>query len=245
MRSLPSGIMGRGGASPQRGRTGRGAKGGRGRYCQGMTDEDLLDLAATLAERAAHAINAIRAAGFAVERKSDASPVTEADRVAEALIVEGLRAATPDIPVVAEEEVSAGILTALAPRTWLVDPLDGTREFAAGHDTFAVNVGLVVEGFFPDAGASLTQRLRQDDPNTCLMVRTPPTWTCNGTECMCTLPEHRLLGVARMYASGGLVHPLFHSNGFVNGLTVNLRKAYLEWHDIQHLGQVSKPCVIM
>ena len=111
-----------------------------------MTDEDLLALAATLAERAAHAINAIRAAGFAVERKSDASPVTEADRIAEALIVEGLRAATPDIPVVAEEEVAAGILTALAPRTWLVDPLDGTREFAAGHDSFAVNVGLVVEG---------------------------------------------------------------------------------------------------
>jgi len=111
-----------------------------------MTDEDLLDLAAGLAERAAHAINAIRAAGFAVERKSDASPVTEADRVAEALIVEGLRAATPDIPVVAEEEVSAGLVTALGARTWLVDPLDGTREFAAGYDSFAVCVGLVAEG---------------------------------------------------------------------------------------------------
>ncbi|MBB5692129.1 3'(2'),5'-bisphosphate nucleotidase CysQ [Muricoccus pecuniae] len=108
-----------------------------------MTDEDLLELAATLAERAAHAINAIRAAGFAVERKSDESPVTEADRVAEALIVEGLRAATPDIPVVAEEEVSAGLVTRLADRYWLVDPLDGTREFARGHDSFAVNVGLV------------------------------------------------------------------------------------------------------
>ncbi|MFC0387357.1 3'(2'),5'-bisphosphate nucleotidase CysQ family protein [Muricoccus vinaceus] len=111
-----------------------------------MTDDDLLALAATLAERAAHAINAIRAAGFAVERKSDASPVTEADRIAEALIVEGLRAASPDIPVVAEEEVAAGLHTALAPRTWLVDPLDGTREFAAGHDSFTVNIGLVVNG---------------------------------------------------------------------------------------------------
>ncbi|WP_458095859.1 3'(2'),5'-bisphosphate nucleotidase CysQ family protein [Roseomonas sp. WA12] len=109
-----------------------------------MTDEDLLALAATLAERAAHAINVIRAAGFAVERKSDESPVTEADRIAEALIVEGLRAATPDIPVIAEEEVAAGLVTALAPRYWLVDPLDGTREFAAGHDSFTVNVGLVV-----------------------------------------------------------------------------------------------------
>ena len=109
-----------------------------------MTDEDLLALAATLAERAAHAINAIRAAGFAVERKSDESPVTEADRLAEALIVEGLRAATPDIPVVAEEEVASGLVTALANCYWLVDPLDGTREFAAGHDSFTVNVGLVI-----------------------------------------------------------------------------------------------------
>jgi 3'(2'), 5'-bisphosphate nucleotidase len=108
-----------------------------------MTDEDLLDLAVTLAERAAHAINAIRAAGFAVERKTDHSPVTEADRVAEALIVEGLRAATPDIPVVAEEEVAAGLTVQLAQRYWLVDPLDGTREFAGGYDSFTVNVGLV------------------------------------------------------------------------------------------------------
>ncbi|HEY8611152.1 MAG TPA: 3'(2'),5'-bisphosphate nucleotidase CysQ [Roseomonas sp.] len=108
-----------------------------------MTDEDLLALAATLAERAAHAINAIRAAGFAVESKTDASPVTEADRVAEALIVEGLRAATPGIPVVAEEEVAAGLVTTLAERYWLVDPLDGTREFAKGYDSFTVNVGLV------------------------------------------------------------------------------------------------------
>ncbi|UFN50048.1 3'(2'),5'-bisphosphate nucleotidase CysQ [Roseomonas sp. OT10] len=117
-----------------------------------MTDPELLELAASLARRAADAINAIRAAGFAVERKSDASPVTEADRVAEALIVEGLRAATPDIPVVAEEEVCAGVVTRLAHRYWLVDPLDGTREFAAGRDSFAVCIGLV-EGDRPVLGA--------------------------------------------------------------------------------------------
>lgn len=120
----------------------------RPRYPRPMTpapldDDALLALAATLAERAAHAVNAVRAAGFAVDRKSDSSPVTEADRVAEALIVEALRAATPDIPVIAEEEVAAGITTALAPRYWLVDPLDGTREFAAGHPNFTVNIGLV------------------------------------------------------------------------------------------------------
>ncbi len=111
-----------------------------------MTDEMLLELVARLARTAADAILAVRAAGFAVERKSDQSPVTEADRVAEAIIVEGLREAVPDIPVVAEEEVSGGIVPRLGERYWLVDPLDGTREFAAGLDSFAVCVGLVRGG---------------------------------------------------------------------------------------------------
>lgn len=111
-----------------------------------MTDPELLALAAHLADQAAHAIQAVRRAGFAVERKSDRTPVTAADRIAEVLIVDGLRAATPDIPVIAEEEVAAGLVTATAARFWLVDPLDGTREFAAGRDTYAVCIGLVVDG---------------------------------------------------------------------------------------------------
>ncbi len=111
-----------------------------------MTHPELLDLAAGLARRAAAAIMAVRQAGFAVEHKDDHSPVTEADRLAEALIVEGLRAAQPEIPVVAEEEVAGGVQTAVAPRFWLVDPLDGTREFAKGLDEFAVCIGLVEHG---------------------------------------------------------------------------------------------------
>jgi 3'(2'), 5'-bisphosphate nucleotidase len=111
-----------------------------------MTDPELLELAAGLARRAAAAIEAVKRAGFAVERKTDESPVTEADRIAEALIVEGLRAATPGIPVVAEEEVAAGIVTAAAPRFWLVDPLDGTRDFAKGRSEYAVCIGLVEGG---------------------------------------------------------------------------------------------------
>ncbi len=112
-----------------------------------MEDQALLELAATLAERAGHAIMAVRAAGFAVERKRDFSPVTAADRIAEALIVDGLRDAAPAIPVVAEEEVEAGAdAIPEGGRFWLVDPLDGTREFAAGHDSFAVLVGLVQAG---------------------------------------------------------------------------------------------------
>jgi 3'(2'), 5'-bisphosphate nucleotidase len=109
-------------------------------------DMALLSLAAELAGRAAAVIMEIRAGGFAVASKADASPVTAADHAAEALIVAGLREATPEIPVVAEEEVAAGRTTAASKAFWLVDPLDGTREFAAGRDEFAVNVGLVRDG---------------------------------------------------------------------------------------------------
>lgn len=111
-----------------------------------MDDAALLALAADLVREAGAIILAIRAGGFATERKADASPVTAADRAAEALILHRLRAATPDLPVIAEEEVAAGIVTARADCFWLVDPLDGTKEFAAGRDDFTVNIGLVRKG---------------------------------------------------------------------------------------------------
>jgi len=107
---------------------------------------ELLNLAVKLVEEAAAVITAVRAAGFAVDAKADATPVTVADMRAEALIVAGLRAAAPEIPVIAEEEVAAGRITAPSARYWLVDPLDGTREFAAGRDEFAVNIGLIEHG---------------------------------------------------------------------------------------------------
>jgi 3'(2'), 5'-bisphosphate nucleotidase len=112
-----------------------------------MQDEELIGLARRLARQAAAAVMAVRAAGFAVEQKRDASPVTAADRIAEALITDGLREAAPEIPVVAEEAFEAGeIARAPGGRFWLVDPLDGTREFAAGLDSFAINIGLVAGG---------------------------------------------------------------------------------------------------
>jgi 3'(2'), 5'-bisphosphate nucleotidase len=111
-----------------------------------MDDEALLALAADLAEAAGREILAVREGGFTVARKDDESPVTVADHRAERVIVEGLRAAMPEIPVVAEEEVAAGRCVEAGRRFWLVDPLDGTREFAAGRDEFVVNIGLVVDG---------------------------------------------------------------------------------------------------
>jgi 3'(2'), 5'-bisphosphate nucleotidase len=110
-----------------------------------MTDNDLMALAVKLVADAAVEILAVQRAGFAVQEKSDSSPVTLADMRAEKVIVDGLRAGSK-IPVIAEEEVAAGKLTAGGGEFWLVDPLDGTREFAAGRAEFAVNIGLVRDG---------------------------------------------------------------------------------------------------
>jgi 3'(2'), 5'-bisphosphate nucleotidase len=111
-----------------------------------MNDTELLSLAVRLVWAASAEIIAVRDAGFTVDEKADHTPVTRADLAAERVIVEGLRAATPDIPVIAEEEMAAGRITAPEQTFWLVDPLDGTREFAAGRAEFAVNIGLIRGG---------------------------------------------------------------------------------------------------
>jgi 3'(2'), 5'-bisphosphate nucleotidase len=111
-----------------------------------MDDAALVALAADLATQAGVAILQVRRDGFAVSHKADRSVVTAADHAAEAIIAAGLRAAAPEIPVIAEEEAAAGRITAPSAQFWLVDPLDGTREFASGSDEFAVNIGLVRNG---------------------------------------------------------------------------------------------------
>lgn len=95
---------------------------------------------------AGQAILAARAAGLTVERKADASPVTEADRAAEDLILAGLRVVAAGVPVVAEEQVAAGCIPVLADAFFLVDALDGTKDFLRGGPDFTVNVGLVRDG---------------------------------------------------------------------------------------------------
>ncbi len=81
-----------------------------------------------------------------VRTKADASPVTEADERAEAFIVPALRALAPGVPVVAEEMAARGQADAIGSRFWLVDPLDGTREFIDRNGEFTVNVALVEDG---------------------------------------------------------------------------------------------------
>jgi 3'(2'), 5'-bisphosphate nucleotidase len=111
-----------------------------------MNMNDMLEMAFRLADQAGQVILDIRTAGFETMQKADASVVTKADHLAELLIVSALRHHTPHIPVVAEEEMAAGHVPDTAEYLWLVDPLDGTREFAAGTDDFAVCIGLVRNG---------------------------------------------------------------------------------------------------
>jgi 3'(2'), 5'-bisphosphate nucleotidase len=98
------------------------------------------------AQRAGGAIMSVRATGYAVRDKADASPVTVADEAAEKIILADLASLAPDIPVVAEESVAAGRVPQVGRRFFLVDPLDGTKEFISGNDEFTVNIALIEEG---------------------------------------------------------------------------------------------------
>ncbi len=85
-------------------------------------------------------------------QKADQSPVTAADDAAEAVILAALRELTPDIPVVSEEAAEAGKIPDVSGgRFWLVDPLDGTKEFLSRNGEFTVNIALIEDGF-PTAG---------------------------------------------------------------------------------------------
>ena len=117
-----------------------------------MTDyARLLDDLAEAAREAGEAIKTIVARGFDVESKSDSSPVTEADRAAELIILAALARAAPGVPVIAEEEVAAGRIPAHDDTYFLVDPLDGTKEFVRGGDDYTVNIGLI-QGGHPTLG---------------------------------------------------------------------------------------------
>ena len=85
-------------------------------------------------------------AGTDVSHKGDGSPVTAADTQAEAVILAALARFAPDIPVVAEEQAAAGIVPQGARRFFLVDPLDGTREFVSRNGDFTVNIALIEQG---------------------------------------------------------------------------------------------------
>lgn len=95
---------------------------------------------------AGRAACAIYRSGFEVHTKQDESPVTAADHAAEAVILQSLARAAPEIPVVAEEQVAAGRVPVIGSAFFLVDPLDGTKEFVQRRGDFTVNIALVRDG---------------------------------------------------------------------------------------------------
>ncbi len=107
----------------------------------------LADGVAEIVARAARRVMALYESGFEVHRKADQTPVTSADLAAHGIIAEGLAALEPGVPIVSEE----GVIPPYTERAtwqsyWLVDPLDGTRGFAAGNGEFTINVALIHDG---------------------------------------------------------------------------------------------------
>jgi 3'(2'), 5'-bisphosphate nucleotidase len=99
-----------------------------------------------IAALAGKAIMAVYDAGFTVEHKEDNSPLTLADLESQRVISQGLKALTPDIPILSEESAQAPWAERREWRAlWVVDPLDGTREFVKRNGEFTVNIALVVD----------------------------------------------------------------------------------------------------
>lgn len=106
----------------------------------------LLEQLLPVAHAAGEVVMAVYAEDFAVTGKGDGSPVTLADQRAEALILEALHRITPEVPVVAEEAMAGGGAGDIAEYFWLVDPLDGTKEFISRNGEFTINIALIHAG---------------------------------------------------------------------------------------------------
>lgn len=105
----------------------------------------ILDAVLVIARSAAAAILPHFQASIAVATKGDGSPVTAADHAAEAVILPALDRLLPGVPVISEEAFARGDRPAVGGRFWLVDPVDGTKEFIAGIPEFTVNIALIEE----------------------------------------------------------------------------------------------------
>ena len=110
------------------------------------TDAEILERLCALALAAGAKALEIYHSDFTVDEKDDASPVTEADRLGEAIILQGLSEGYPQVSVLAEESASMGEIPVLGDVFFLVDPLDGTKEFVRKTGEFTVNIALVRNG---------------------------------------------------------------------------------------------------
>jgi 3'(2'), 5'-bisphosphate nucleotidase len=149
----------------------------------------LKDQLIAVSREAGAAILNVYSRDFQAAQKADRSPVTEADTAAEALIVDALARLAPGIPVVAEEQCAANGVPSQAPeRFFLVDPLDGTKEFIAKNGEFTVNIALIENGrpvlgvvYLPAFDAcyagtnGIAERRVGDDPPERIVARSAPT----------------------------------------------------------------------
>ncbi|HZV61075.1 MAG TPA: inositol monophosphatase family protein, partial [Methylophilaceae bacterium] len=104
---------------------------------------ELLDEVTLIARAAGEAIMEVYRGHIEVERKEDDSPLTVADLAANQVIQSNLRKLSPDVPIISEESASIDYsIRSSWRRYWLVDPLDGTREFIKRNDEFTVNIAL-------------------------------------------------------------------------------------------------------
>ena len=99
-----------------------------------------------LVRAAGHAVMDVYSTDFRVRGKADESPVTEADERAEQVLLEGLGRISAGVPVISEEASSRGAQVSVADLFWLVDPLDGTKEFISRNGEFTVNLALIHRG---------------------------------------------------------------------------------------------------
>ena len=117
-----------------------------------MTNQSsLLDGLIDICLAAAQPVMAIYDSPFDVREKDDKSPVTDADEAAEEVILPALAALAPDVPIVAEESAAAGNIPDVDHSFFLVDPVDGTKEFINRNDEFTVNIALI-ENHLPKLG---------------------------------------------------------------------------------------------
>lgn len=112
----------------------------------------LSELFAQICHQASQVVMEVYAQDFTPEEKADKSPVTEADRRAEVIILEALKQYLPETPVLAEESFAAGLRPNIEGDFLLVDPVDGTKEFINKRDEFTINIAYIQDGQ-PIAGA--------------------------------------------------------------------------------------------
>jgi 3'(2'), 5'-bisphosphate nucleotidase len=187
---------------------------------------ELLAAVEAVAEEAALRVLEVYATDFAVQGKADASPVTLADERAEACIVAALKRLTPDVPVVAEEGVARGevpvLLGEAGRRFWLVDPLDGTREFVSRNGEFTVNIALIEDGL-PVLG--VVQVPAQHRRYAGMVGQ--GAWVCDAQ-------GHRAIRCRRQPAEGELMVASSRSHGDDAAMTAWLASAGLAGRPLQH-----------